>query len=292
VLGVLALIDPAGTAGDQAQVALEHGTTVLAMELARLRSLAETELRVRRDLVEALLSGIDEESALTRAQALGYDLERPHRVVIVEGGRHNRDDDAFFHAVRRAARDTGVGSLLVARGGAVVVLADADPPWDRFRAGVLGQLGGGRCQVGVGGHCQRSRDFPRSYREAQLALKMQHMARGDDRATRYEDLGIYRFLGQVEDAGAVEDFAREWLGPLLDYDAHKGAELVETLTQYFEYGGSHETTAAALSVHRSTLKYRLQRIRQLTGFDLGDPETRFNLELATRAWVTLQALRG
>jgi len=32
--------------------------------------------------------------------------------------------------------------------------------------------------------------------------------------------------------------------------------------------------------------------RELTGFDLGDPDTRFNLELATRAWVTLQALRG
>jgi DNA-binding PucR family transcriptional regulator len=45
-------------------------------------------------------------------------------------------------------------------------------------------------------------------------------------------------------------------------------------------------------VHRSTLKYRLQRIRELTGFDLGDPETRFSLELATRAWVTLQALRA
>jgi DNA-binding PucR family transcriptional regulator len=45
-------------------------------------------------------------------------------------------------------------------------------------------------------------------------------------------------------------------------------------------------------VHRSTLKYRLQRIRELTGFELGDPETLFNLQLATRAWLTLQALRG
>jgi PucR C-terminal helix-turn-helix domain len=45
-------------------------------------------------------------------------------------------------------------------------------------------------------------------------------------------------------------------------------------------------------VAQQTLKYRLQRIRELTGFDLADPETRFNLELATRTWVTLQALRG
>ena len=74
-------------------------------------------------------------------------------------------------------------------------------------------------------------------------------------------------------------------------DERKHTELVKTLTQYLQHGGGYEATSRALSVHRSTLKYRLQRIRELTGFDLGDPETHFNLQLATRAWLTLQALR-
>jgi DNA-binding PucR family transcriptional regulator len=47
-----------------------------------------------------------------------------------------------------------------------------------------------------------------------------------------------------------------------------------------------------MSVHRSTLKYRLQRIREISGHDLADPGTGFNLQLATRAWQTLQTLRG
>ena len=72
----------------------------------------------------------------------------------------------------------------------------------------------------------------------------------------------------------------------------KHTELVKTLTQYLQHGGGYEATSRALSVHRSTLKYRLQRIRELTGFELGDPKTLFNLQLATRAWLTLQALRG
>src|SRR5207249_2613187 len=113
--GVLALIDPAGRSGEQELVALEQGATVLAMELARLQSLAEAELRLRRDLVEELLAGTDEESALGRARALGYDLERSHRVVVVEGLARTADESLFFHAVRRAARDLGVGTLLVAR---------------------------------------------------------------------------------------------------------------------------------------------------------------------------------
>ncbi len=291
VLGVLALIDPDSTAGGEELLALEHGATVLAMELARLRSLSETELRLRRDLLEELLGGTDEESALARAQALGYDLERTHRVVVVEGRGRTRDEESFFHAVRRAARDHNVGSLLVGRGEGVVVLSDSEQSWDQFRTAILGGLGGGECRIGVGGHCQRAGDFPRSYREAQLALKMQRATRGKEGVTVFDDLGVYRILSECEDTAAVDRMVRHWLGPLLDYDARKGSELVTTLSRYLECGGSYDATAQSLAIHRSTLKYRLQRIRELLGRDLGEPDAHFNLELATRAWRILQALR-
>lgn len=291
VMGVLALVDPAGSAGDHEQIALEHGATVLAMELARLRSLAESELRLRRDLVEELLAGTDEASALARAQALGHDLERRHRVVVAEGRGRSRDKDAFFHSVRRAARHCGVGGLLVARGGAVVLLSTAELPWETFRAAVLNDMGGGLCRIGVGGWCERPDDFPRSYREAQLALKVQLAARGEDHATCYEDLGVYRILFDVEDPAALERFARQWLGDLLDYDARKHSELVTTLSCYLECGGSYDATAAALTLHRSSLKYRLQRIREISGHDISDASTSFNLQLATRAWCTLTTLK-
>jgi DNA-binding PucR family transcriptional regulator len=107
----------------------------------------------------------------------------------------------------------------------------------------------------------------------------------------FADLDVLRMLASVDDLTDVEVFVRKWLGALAEYDERKNTELVKTLTQYLQHGGGYEATSRALSVHRSTLKYRLQRIRELTGFDLGDPETHFNLELATRAWLTLQALR-
>jgi len=103
----------------------------------------------------------------------------------------------------------------------------------------------------------------------------------------YADLGVFRMFASLPDLEDVEDFAARWLRPLLDYDATKGTELVQTLTTYLDHGGRYETTAQALSIHRSTLKYRLQRIRELSGYDLNDPETHFNLRLATRAWTTV-----
>jgi sugar diacid utilization regulator len=292
VLGVLALVDPAAAAGSQELLALEYGATVLSMELVRLRSLAETELRLRRDLVEELLSGTDEQGALARANALNYDLERTHRVIVIEGRARAQDQDFFMHAVRRAARSMSVGSMLVTRGDTVVVLSDRVVSWEQFRASVLTELGGGRCRIGVGGRCDRPSEFPRSYREATLALKMQHAARGSDQALAYEDLGVYQLLGEVEDPAAIERLVRRWLGPLLDYDTRKNSELVNTLSQYLECGRRYDATASALCVHRSTLKYRLQRIRTISGLDLSDPDTHFNLQLATRAWRTLRALRA
>jgi hypothetical protein len=112
VLGVLALIDPEGTAGEQDVIALEHAATVLAMELAHRRGLAETELRLGRDLVEDLLDGTEAESARARAGAMGYDLLRPHHVVVIQG---RRVDEAFQDGVRRAAGELGMGSLLPRR---------------------------------------------------------------------------------------------------------------------------------------------------------------------------------
>ena len=293
IVGVLALIDPDDLAGDEARLAIEHGATVLAMELARLGGIAEAELRLRRDLVEELLAGTDEASAIARAEALGYDLERPHRVVVVEAGPDAPDRTALFHAVRRAARDCGVGTMLITRGPTVVVLADTERPWEAFRSTVGRELRGGRCRVGVGSRCTRVADLPRSHKEALLALRVQALAGGREQATAFDELGVYRLFAGLDDLDEIERFAQSWLGELIEYDTKKDAsELVTTLGQYLDCGGNYDATAHALSVHRSTLKYRLQRIREISGHDLASPETQFNLQLAFRAWRTLGTVRG
>jgi sugar diacid utilization regulator len=290
-IGTLVLVDPAARAGDAELVALEHGATVLAIELARLQSLAEAELRLGRDLLDELLSGTDDDAARSRARALGYDLDRPHRVVLVEGFGPEGDGAEFLDAVRRAARQRGVGSLVAARHGAVVVLADGQQHWDLFQAEVLQRLPGASCRLGVGGVCARLADFPRSYREAQLALKMQGSSAQHSAITIFDELGVYRLLSEVEDTAGIDRFTRQWLGQLLEHDERRRTGLVTTLSRYLECGRSYEATARTLSVHRSTLKYRLQRIKEVSGHDLADPDTLFNLQLATRARQTLLALR-
>jgi len=107
----------------------------------------------------------------------------------------------------------------------------------------------------------------------------------------FDSLGVYRMLSSVTDPAAIEAFMREQLGTLLDYDKRHRSDLLVTLAQYFDSGCNVDQAAAALSVHRNTLKYRLKRIRELLGQDLNDGPTRTNLHLATMVWLTLESLR-
>jgi sugar diacid utilization regulator len=295
-VGVLVLHDPDRAAGQTELVAMEYATTVLAMEIARLQSLAESDSRLRTNLVLDLVAGADKGlervTLLNRARALEYDLGRPHRVVLVEAHRADDEIDIFLHAVGRAARAVKAGSLLAPRLHDVILLADAEVSWDLFRARTVTELHGGECRIGVGGRCLEPDGFGLSCREAELALRMQRAAGGPGRVTSFDDLGIYKILAAAGDTSAMERFVTEWLGPLIDYDAEHGTPLVLTLSEYLDCGRNYDASAQALSVHRSTLKYRLRRIRQVSGHDLGQPEIQFNLQLATHAWRTVQALRS
>lgn len=106
---------------------------------------------------------------------------------------------------------------------------------------------------------------------------MQVATGSPEQFTIFENVGIYRLLSEIPDIGSVENFIHQWLGALLDNDAAKDARLVETLSCYLECGGNYDFTAKMLSLHRSTLCYRLQRLRDISGRDLNDLDTRFIL---------------
>ena len=287
VLGVVALVDPRKTVGSHEMFALEYGTTVLALELAHLRNLAEVELRLHRDLVDDLITGTDDESAYARADALGHDLRGPHCVIVAQW-RGRQTDDAVAEAAGRAAASLRLSSMISRRSGAVVLLVSGRPDGDALYRMLSESLGSGGA-IGVGAHCDNPADFPRSYSEAMRALDIRQKSRAPDGATTFDQLGVYRILDTGANHGEIVAFVREWLGRLLDYDEHKNSDLVQTLSQYLECGGHYDETASALVIHRSTLRYRLGRIRDITDLDLNDVDNRLNLHVATRAW---QVLRG
>ncbi|MCS7479133.1 PucR family transcriptional regulator [Umezawaea endophytica] len=292
VLGVLSVVDPGNQAQERDIFALEHGAVVLAVELAHQRAMADAEVRLRRDLVDDLLNGVDNESAWARAAAIGHDLHQPHQVVVARWGPV--DDEEVVTALSRAATQVLGAAMLTTRqrGAAVLLVPRPDPvgghpPWTELHHAVALLVRSPNGSIGVGRPCAEPAELPRSYSEAVRALEVRRAAVGAGGATTFDELGIYRLLVAGAGDGEVREFVREWLGPLIDYDSANRSELVATLWQYYECGGNYDATAGALTIHRSTLRYRLGRIRELTGHDLGAVESRLNLHVASRAWRIL-----
>ncbi|SDM74946.1 helix-turn-helix domain-containing protein [Actinacidiphila guanduensis] len=293
LLGVVALVDPHRRATGADSSALEQAALVLAPLLSHERRLAELEPHLRRDLVNRLIAGEATDDVLTQAAALGHDLHRPHKAAVLQWpGSPERAalGDAVARAARRLHRDVLVGS----RGATTVVLApdeDRGDPWDELYRAVSDELGTGAGSIGVGGRCDVFTDLPHSYDEAVRALTVRRRSQEPNGSTSFEELGLCRMMGSGEGEREADRFVAEWLGLLLEYDARHHTELVTTLSRYLESGGSYDATAEMLLIHRSTVRYRLQRIREITGHDLGDVETRLNLHVATRIRNVLDAPR-
>jgi sugar diacid utilization regulator len=282
VLGAICMLetDKPVTAGNL--FALTYATRLLEVELSHRRSLARLELRLSRDLVDELVSGMDGATAVIRTEALGYDISGPQHVIVAEW-QPPRTDDTVVVALRRTFLELSTSALVSRRSDMAVAVVRGNPLSADVFAVAARILRSATGAMGIGGPSLDVAQIPRSFSEALHALHIR--AGSSDRygVTRFDQLGIYRILATAagEDLAGYVD---EWLGALQHADQSRGSDLVQTLAQYLDHGGNYDSTAESLTIHRSTLRYRLKSIRQITGFDLADPETRLNLHVATRAW--------
>jgi DNA-binding PucR family transcriptional regulator len=134
--------------------------------------------------------------------------------------------------------------------------------------------------VGAAGPAVPARGLAAAHREARRtadALVSLGMAGSGAAAP---DLG---FAGLVLGDGAdVDGYLARVIGPLLDYDARRGSDLVGTLGAYFAAGGSPRRAATALHVHVNTVGQRLERVASLLGDDWQAPERALEIQLALR----------
>jgi hypothetical protein len=85
--------------------------------------------------------------------------------------------------------------------------------------------------------------------------------------------------------GAAGRFAANALEPLYVLDSDGERELVVTLRTWLAHHGVWEATAAALGVHRNSVRHRIAQVERALDADLADPETRMRLWFALR-WVS------
>lgn len=131
--------------------------------------------------------------------------------------------------------------------------------------------------LSIGPKCERIADLGKSFREiSKINTLLEHIHK-TNQVVFYDQIGYYRMLLSYDDKGPMKQFMEEVLGSLLDYDAKNKTQLVETLWIYFESGCNMIKAAEELYSHKNTVKYRLQRIQEITGRDLSNQYQSFEL---------------
>lgn len=131
-------------------------------------------------------------------------------------------------------------------------------------------------------------DAGRALQEARKAVDYGARVRSPARLHRYGDLGIYRLLHLLAEEGRLSGFVYAELGPLLDHDGERRADLLSTLETYLSHGARGTETARALFIERRTLYHRLRLIEELLDRRLDDHDTRLRLAVALRGLALLR----
>ena len=122
-----------------------------------------------------------------------------------------------------------------------------------------------------------------------MALEIGHRINGPSSVSTFEGTGTYKLLFRVllDDPAELETFYNETLAPVVVYDSRYGTELVHTLTTYLGNDASTVKTASGLFAHRHTIRYRLDRVKELTGLDVDKSEDRESLTLGIKVMQLL-----
>ncbi|WP_030712512.1 helix-turn-helix domain-containing protein [Streptomyces sp. NRRL F-2580] len=278
LLGSLALTGRTALS-DTDRLLFERASVVTALLLLLRRSVAETEDRVRGELLTDLLALTTDPGALAaRARRLGVDLSRPHCVFVMHG------DVASRHRLLAAAARSGParGALAGIHHDHVVLVAPvgAPGPTAKALAAELGQAVGSPVTVGAAGPTTGPAGLSAAHDEAHRCLSALRALGHSGRGGALSELGFVGVL--LGDQADLVGYVRNTLGPLLDYDDRRGTDLVHTLDAYFAQGTSLTRTRAALHVHVNTVVQRLDRIGRLLGEDWNSPARTLEIQLALR----------
>lgn len=270
------------------RIVVHHAVTVLGLLLASRRAVIETERRVAGDvLCEAFEGRLAGEELVRRLELVGFDAAEPVTVLVAEAQATDEahlDDIAWAVDAAAGARAATARAAIVASNVAAVV-SHPDPGSLAEALGdevveALDDAGGGVAfRIGVGETVPIER-LRESYIAALFALRA---APASKKIALPSDLGSYGFLLGAQPPGVLDGFVRAVLGPLIDRDRSKSSHLVESVRAFIEAGGRWEQGAAALGVHRHTLRYRVRQAEELLGRDLSEAEDRLEVWLALKA---------
>ena len=237
---------------------------------------------------------LNRDSVLEQAQFLGIDLTGSFCVVEFVFGKNRRGSKDLLSTGQEIRSIINMefsfysGNVLVMpQTGSVLALVSTDRISDEDLKAVLKRIIENAerkhhscLKAGIGSSVEYLEDVKSSRREAAEAVKVALVSDTEERIFFYKEQGIYTFISKVTDSRFLDDYVVKNIGKLIDADEINNGSLCETLESFLNHNCNVKETAQSLIIHRNTLNYRLNKIRELLGVDFENLDTCLELKLA------------
>lgn len=259
------------------------------------------------DILENILYGSTDnhDYLLDRAASCNYDLTKVHQIMIVKFEnlmtylkQTNDVTEQQIHLVKLQIqniiqdvfnRNNKMILIMIRLDTAVIMLPTLRKHEEQQKTRQIAEelltefqakLSGLNLYIGWGKPYNDILEIKKSLSQAEQAMHIAQSLREDHKYKGFDELGFYRVLFNVKDRRELEDFRSEVLDTLLEYDQKHHADLVHTLTVFLEENESFVRVSKLLFIHRNTIKYRLQKVEELTGRSLTNTNDRMLLYFA------------
>ena len=273
------------------RAALVAGTATAALHLLRIRASADLERQFESDCVTRLLNGDADTLALLGSLGLPHNSGENLRVVAVRSHAEDTQQAAALLTFERATVGFGWArpgrSALLGNTVYTIMPGAADPgPALRWVDDLVSALPADTAtSAGIGGTVTAS-TLLASRREAEESLAVHALRPAGRTALAYDDSWEEILLVRLRGAAhAGREPTRGPLAELRTHDERHGTRFVATLHAWLRAQGDPADAAAELSLHRNTVRYRMQRMSALVELGLDDPNRRVALLIMLEAAV-------
>lgn len=286
---------------------IELASTTIALIVLQELSVKEVEIRYRSEFFEDLISTDikRKKKALERAHFFNLNPEDYYVVEVMsfklkvedenEDGNYFEDLKDYANNIVKIAEEImeylDLRGIVSAKFNGVQILLGLDKVTriderikefnQRFYNTLKERFRNMEIRIGVGRVYKGLAKANKSFSDALKTIRT-GKALTDKEIITFNELGIFKILCQDFLVEELEDFYKTTLKPLVDYDEKRSTELVKTLEAYFTCNGNLTKMSENLYTHYNTVLYRINRIKEITGLNLDDPNDRLNLEIALK----------
>ncbi len=292
--GYVLVWDVNRTMSDIDFVAIQHSVTTCALEMVKQKAVMLKREMQEKDFIEELLTNqdLDEHACIERSHQFNLPVQTSAGVCTLEvkPGLKNKYNvtSSLLDIIKEHVKEYKQIRLYAIKDKFVLLY------FDRMDERVLQEIFvkiskqiderfSLQTVCGIGTAKERLFQASESYSEAMQAIAIGSKLKKQVVYT-YSQLGLYNllYLLSEREKQPLQLFCESELGPVIQHDRQFESNLIETLEIYLQEKESYKATAERLYVHPNTVKYRIDKIKDLLGEAAFKGENRFQLELALK----------